>query len=324
MKITFDSILNEERNPRHQKFIDLIVKEMKKYYEGRYEGTHWVDATHGLDLAQIQKYRGYVDKVKSLGEELKKYDKIFQNIESYSPRGLREKLGEYREMQQKYSDALYGVAHLADIFSRNDWQTPNFLENYAVPVGVLLDAWEQFFHDVYTPGKVEHGKTKWGLNLEHGLDEGDYSEPIFRDERYVVFEDKGRGGFILGIDVDWKWREEGIQFSNLYYKRYDNKDDIKKDLITLEKESFRNELKGASAELEPHVVDDIISFLNQRSMDDYQREADEDDTTVKWVLSGEIDSYANYERDYNMSQHKSEMFAHYYEEYKDTISQFNF
>jgi hypothetical protein len=324
MRITFENILNEDRKPRQQKFIDVIVAEMKKYYEGRYQGTHWVDATHGLSLEQIQKYRGYVDNVKRLGEEMKKYDGMFQNIDRHSPRGLRENIEKYWKLSNEYREALYGVAHLADMFSRNDWTTPNFLENYAVPVGVLLDAWEQFFHDVYTPGKIEHGKKKWGVDLEHGLPEGDYSEPIFRDGRTVVFEDKGNGGFILGLDVDWKWNEEGIQFSNLYYKRHTSKEDIKKDLIYLAKEELRNDLKGASVTLEPNEVDEVVGELDKSPMFRYEEEAEEYQTTLQQIISDYIDSFSNYDRDFNISHNESESVAHYYIEYKESIDKLNF
>jgi len=324
MRITFENILNEEKKPKHQKFIDLIVKEMKKYYEGRYEGTHWVDATHGLDLVEIQKYRGYVEDVKRLGEELKKYDKSFQNIEQASPRGLREKLEGYRKLQQKHSDALYGVAHLAEIFNRSDWATPNFLENYAVPVGVLLDAWEQFFHDVYTPGKIEHGKTKWGLDLEHGLPQGDYGNPIFNGDKYIVFEDKGRGGFILGVDVDWKWRDNNQDFNELYYKRYDNKDDIKRDLISLEKKDLYNDIYGASIQLENNQTDEIVAHLDRQPMSYYQEEADEIQTTLQYIIGDYVDQFANWDRGFNLSHGESESFAYYYIEYKEKISNFDF
>lgn len=324
MRITFENILNEERNPKHQKFVNLIVDEMKKYYEGRYEGTHWVDATHGLSLEIIQKYRGYVDTVNRLGEDLKKYNNMFQNIEGSLPNDLRKKIEEYWNLSNEYRDSLYGVAHLADMFSRNDWATPNFLENYAVPVGVLLDAWEQFFHDVYTPGKIEHGKKKWGIDLEHGLPEGDYSEPIFRDDRTIVFEDKGRGGFILGIDVDWKWQEEGIQFNDLYYKRYNSKEDIKKDLIYLEKKNLYNALYGADVGLEERRTDEIVTHLNRIPMSKYVEESDEYATTLQQVISDYVDSFANFDRHFNLSQRETESFAHYYIDYKDSIDKFNF
>lgn len=307
----------------------MIVKEMKSYYENRYEGTHWVDATHGLDLDEIEKYRGYINDVKMISKELKEYDSLFHNIENSTPRGLREKISDYAELNEKYRRALSGVAHLAEIFNRSDWNTPNFIESYAVPVSVLLDAWEQFYHEVYSPGVIEHNKTKSGMDLYFGLPEGDYGGPKFYnsvlssgDRRYVLMTDNTHNDIILGIDIDWKWRDGGVDLSKLYYKPFKTEKEIFNKLIEIEKGFFKKELKGASVDLEPHEIDQTIAHLDKEPINYYHMEAEDNQTTTEHIISDYVDQFTNWDRGFNMSHGNSDSFAYYYIEYKKIISQF--
>lgn len=327
MKIRFANILNEEKSPRQQKFIDLIVAEMKKYYENRYEGTHWVDATHGMSLDGIEKYRIAVDNVKEYGKQLLEIDERLQKVDAVSPSGLRDVITKRIEINEKYKNAMYTVSHLADIFNRSEWDKPNFIETYAVPVGILLDAWEQFFHEVYTPGKVEHNKTKSGIELEYGLPSGNYSEPKFYDSmfgsnKYFIMKDNEYGDFILGVDVDWRWKDSGVNYDDLYYKRFSSKDEMMQALIMKEKSNFRSELTGGSVELNSSEVDEVTRHLDREPMSYYEDEASENQTTVRYIVSDYVDQFANYDRGFNMSHNESEVFGHYYIRYKETISQF--
>lgn len=319
MKITFDEILNENSNPRRQKFIDIIVDQIKKYYENRYSGTHWVDAAHEVSLDNIRNYRNSIDNIKRLGGEIKKYNDYLHNIEKLSPIGLNTDISNFHKVIVEYENNLYKIEHLTRLFNGGS----NFIKNYAVPIGVLLEAWEKFFHEFYIPGKVEHNKIKMGINLDLGLPEGDYGEPLYRNNGYIVFEDKGKGDLILGIDIDRVWKKEGIQFNNLYYKRYKTKNEVKKDLLFLEKKYLHNDLNGAGVNLELNEVDEIVNHLDNYYSDDYFVEADKNNRNTVDSVADYVDDFGNSNLNLNFSTNSSKIFAQYYINYK-IFSNFNF
>ena len=67
-----------------------------------------------------------------------------------------------------------------------------------------------------------------------------------------------------------------------------------------------------------------FEFINNLDINEIQREADEEQTTLEYMLGDEIDGFVNWKNDFNVSSSESQTIAKYYLEYKGVVDRFNF
>ena len=208
-----------------------------------------------------------------------------------------------------------------------------FVDTYAVPIGVLITVYEKFIEEVYKPGVIEHNKTGGDVQLEYGLPNSDYGVVKYYDSlngngKYLTLKDNVNNDYLLGINHDWerKWREIGFDPEKLYYKRYKSLSDAKNDIMNMEMNALKSDIKGAEIDISPEHLLRVFEFIKTLDFNEIEREADEEQTTFEHMLGEEIDNFANWKSgfDMNISSREASSVAKYYLDYKRVMDQFNF
>tara|TARA_R110002126_G_scaffold160321_2_gene307928 strand:+ start:5875 stop:6870 length:996 start_codon:yes stop_codon:yes gene_type:complete len=331
MKLNFKDILTEQDSPkRNERFIDAMVVEMKKFFENRYSGTHWTRAASFSNASSPEKFREHLSNVKSIGKQVDQLQKKLNKIDRLSPKAARDLSSSFNELQGSYLRALHHLTHLGELFS-GVYGKSSFVVKYAIPIGVLIEVYEKFVEEVYKPGVIEYNKTEGDVQLEYGLPNSDYSGLKYYDSsngdgRYLIMKDNVNNDYLLGINHGWHrdWRSDGFNPEKLYYKRYSSLTDIKKDLLNIESKNIKTDIKGAGIDMSEEHFNKTFEFINNLDINEIQREADEEQTTLEYMLGDEIDGFVNWKNDFNVSSSESQTIAKYYLEYKEVVDRFNF
>ncbi len=328
MGLNFSDIILEGTDKRSEKFIQLLLPKMKEYFEA-HDSLHWTDAASFMDTQTVEKYRGYMINAKEKGKEMSEILEKLNNFDSHTPKNLNKLQNRYFRLNKEFNESLTNVAHIKNLF--NDMgigNHENFIDKYAVPIGVLVDVWERFYNDVYKPSKIENNKSMGDLKLSYGLPKRDYGKITFIDsmlgeKRYLTMKDNKLNDYILGVNIGWEWRD-GLDVEKLYYKPFNTKDDVKRALTDFEFDNLMNELKGAEVNYTEEEVKNSYDYFLKNISKVKKVAEDSYSGSIPNALSELLDYDSIVDGNHNFYSSDVHTLSRYLINYYDIIQGFNF
>ena len=327
MKLNFNDILLEQTNPKSTKFVEMIVPKMKEHFENK-GYAHWTNAADFMETQTVEKYRESMRVAKEKGKEMSDILTKLNNFEKYTPTAVYKLQQQYFNINKEYNDAINSVSHIKTLFS-NMMGEGNFIDRYAVPIGVLVDVWERFYEEIYKSGKIEHNKTYGDMDLRYGLPEGrgintfddvSFFSSMLGDDRYVILYDASEEVQLVGVNINWDW-EDYPDPDKLYYRVFENDDDVFDFIYTAEFKNLMSTLKGAEVDYTEEEVKKSYQYL-VKYIGDVKEQAADEGSGMAEALAEMLDYEGIVSPNHGMYSSDITSLAKYLLEYYEVIEQF--
>ena len=276
----FIEILKEDRNSnKKSKYINMMVDMMKDHFTDS-DGNLISWSTDWISNTNISDFKNKIIEFIDINNQITDIHKKLSEVGKLTPIQIYELGKQKRELSEKWDDRFNYIRHIYDLFGVS--KENNFINDHGLTLGILLEVWEKFYNEVYSPTRINDrvSKSKFSGVL-YGLPEGNYSkdkklDSINGDQFYSVFTDKDNGDYILGIDKEWEWDKEGVDLSKLYHKRFNSLDDLKRELRDVENKKF---ISSNDSYLDSNDLKDVLDHLNMSNIEDMTEEWEEE---KKW------------------------------------------
>jgi hypothetical protein len=293
----FIEILKEDKNSnKKSKYINMLVNMMKDHFTEP-EGGLITWSTDWINNTNIGDYKNKISEFIDVNNQMTEIHNKLSDVIKLTPKQIYELGKQKRELTEKWENLYNHIRHIYELFRGADEN--NFINEYGLTLGILLEVWEKFYNEVYIPARINDrvSKSKFSGVL-YGLPEGNYSkdkklDSINGGQFYLVLTDKDNGDYILGIDKEWEWDKEGVDLSKLYHKRFNSLDDLKRELHDVEIKKF---ISSHDSYLDNDDLKDVIQHIEMSSMDDIKDDWEEEkeyesDLTFEEFLGDEINRY---------------------------------
>lgn len=293
----FIEILKEDKNSnKKSKYINMLVNMMKDHFTEP-EGGLITWSTDWINNTNIGDYKNKISEFIDVNNQMTEIHNKLSDVIKLTPKQIYELGKQKRELTEKWENLYNHIRHIYELFRGADEN--NFINEYGLTLGILLEVWEKFYNEVYIPARINDrvSKSKFSGVL-YGLPEGNYSkdkklDSIHGGQFYLVLTDKDNGDYILGIDKEWEWDKEGVDLSKLYHKRFNSLDDLKRELHDVEIKKF---ISSHDSYLDNDDLKDVIQHIEMSSMDDIKddwKEEKEYDSSMTFeeFLGDEINRY---------------------------------
>lgn len=293
----FIEILKEDKNSnKKSKYINMMVEMMKDHFTDS-DGNLISWSTDWISNTNISDFKNKIIEFIDINNQITDIHKKLSEVGKLTPIQIYELGKQKRELSEKWDNRFNHIRHIYDLFGSS--KENNFINEYGLTLGILLEVWEKFYNEVYIPARINDrvSKSKFSGVL-YGLPEGNYSkdkklDSINGGQFYLVLTDKDNGDYILGIDKEWEWDKEGVDLSKLYHKRFNSLDDLKRELHDVEIKKF---ISSHDSYLDNDDLKDVIQHIEMSSMDDIKDDWEEEkeyesDLTFEEFLGDEINRY---------------------------------
>jgi len=293
----FIEILKEDKNSnKKSKYINMMVNMMKDHFTEP-EGGLITWSTDWINNTNIGDYKNKISEFIDVNNQMTEIHNKLSDVIKLTPKQIYELGKQKRELTEKWENLYNHIRHIYELFRGADEN--NFINEYGLNLGILLEVWEKFYNEVYIPARINDrvSKSKFSGVL-YGLPEGNYSkdkklDSIHGGQFYLVLTDKDNGDYILGIDKEWEWDKEGVDLSKLYHKRFNSLDDLKRELHDVEIKKF---ISSHDSYLDNDDLKDVIQHIEMSSMDDIKDDWEEEkeyesDLTFEEFIGDEINRY---------------------------------
>lgn len=293
----FIEILKEDKNSnKKSKYINMMVEMMKDHFTDS-DGNLISWSTDWISNTNISDFKNKIIEFIDINNQITDIHKKLSEVGKLTPIQIYELGKQKRELSEKWDNRFNHIRHIYDLFGSS--KENNFINEYGLTLGILLEVWEKFYNEVYKTARINDrvSKSKFSGVL-YGLPEGNYSkdkklDSIYGDQFYLVLTDKDNGDYILGIDKEWEWDKEGVDLSKLYHKRFNSLDDLKRELHDVEIKKF---ISSHDSYLDNDDLKDVIQHIEMSSMDDIKDDWEEEkaygsDLTFEEFLGDEINRY---------------------------------
>ena len=293
----FIEILKEDKNSnKKSKYINMMVEMMKDHFTDS-DGNLISWTTDWINSTNISDFKNKIIEFIDINNQITDIHKKLSDVVKLTPTQIYELGKQKRELSEKWDNRFNHIRHIYDLFGSS--KENNFINEYGLTLGILLEVWEKFYNEVYIPARINDrvSKSKFSGVL-YGLPEGNYSkdkklDSIHGGQFYLVLTDKDNGDYILGIDKEWEWDKEGVDLSKLYHKRFNSLDDLKRELHDVEIKKF---ISSHDSYLDNDDLKDVIQHIEMSSMDDIKDDWEEEkeyesDLTFEEFIGDEINRY---------------------------------
>ena len=293
----FIEILKEDKNSnKKSKYINMMVEMMKDHFTDS-DGNLISWSTNWINSTNISDFKNQITEFIDINNQMTDILNKLSEVGKLTPTQIYELGKQKRELSEKWDNRFNYISHIYKLFGAS--KENNFINEYGLTLGILLEVWEKFYNEVYIPARINDrvSKSKFSGVL-YGLPEGNYSkdkklDSINGDQFYSVFTDKDNGDYILGIDKEWEWDKEGVDLSKLYHKRFNSLDDLKRELHDVEIKKF---ISSHDSYLDNNDLKDVIQHIEMSSMDDIKDDWKEEKKydsswTFEEFLGDEINRY---------------------------------
>jgi len=293
----FIEILKEDKNSnKKSKYINMMVEMMKDHFTDS-DGNLISWSTNWINSTNISDFKNQITEFIDINNQMTDILNKLSEVGKLTPTQIYELGKQKRELSEKWDNRFNYISHIYKLFGAS--KENNFINEYGLTLGILLEVWEKFYNEVYIPARINDrvSKSKFSGVL-YGLPEGNYSkdkklDSINGDQFYSVFTDKDNGDYILGIDKEWEWDKEGVDLSKLYHKRFNSLDDLKRELHDVEIKKF---ISSHDSYLDNDDLKDVIQHIEMSSMDDIKDDWKEEKKydsswTFEEFLGDEINRY---------------------------------
>lgn len=293
----FIEILKEDKNSnKKSKYINMMVEMMKDHFTDS-DGNLISWSTDWISNTNISDFKNKIIEFIDINNQITDIHKKLSEVGKLTPIQIYELGKQKRELSEKWDNRFNHIRHIYDLFGSS--KENNFINEYGLTLGILLEVWEKFYNEVYIPARINDrvSKSKFSGVL-YGLPEGNYSkdkklDSIHGGQFYLVLTDKDNGDYILGIDKEWEWDKEGVDLSKLYHKRFNSLDDLKRELHDVEIKKF---ISSHDSYLDNDDLKDVIQHIEMSSMDDIKDDWEEEkeyesDLSFEEFLGDEINRY---------------------------------
>jgi hypothetical protein len=265
----FIEILKEDRNSnKKSKYINMMVEMMKDHFTDS-DGNLISWSTNWINSTNISDFKNQITEFIDINNQMTDILNKLSEVGKLTPTPIYELGKQKRELSEKWDNRFNYISHIYKLFGAS--KENNFINEYGLTLGILLEVWEKFYNEVYIPARINDrvSKSKFSGVL-YGLPEGNYSkdkklDSINGDQFYSVFTDKDNGDYILGIDKEWEWDKEGVDLSKLYHKRFNSLDDLKRELHDVEIKKF---ISSHDSYLDNNDLKDVLDHLNMSNIED--------------------------------------------------------
>jgi len=293
----FIEILKEDKNSnKKSKYINMMVEMMKDHFTDS-DGNLISWSTNWINSTNISDFKNQITEFIDINNQMTDILNKLSEVGKLTPTQIYELGKQKRELSEKWDNRFNYISHIYKLFGAS--KENNFINEYGLTLGILLEVWEKFYNEVYIPARINDrvSKSKFSGVL-YGLPEGNYSkdkklDSIYGDQFYLVLTDKDNGDYILGIDKEWEWDKEGVNLSKLYHKRFNSLDDLKRELHDVEIKKF---ISSHDSYLDNDDLKDVIQHIEMSSMDDIKDDWKEEKKydsswTFEEFLGDEINRY---------------------------------
>jgi len=293
----FIEILKEDKNSnKKSKYINMMVEMMKDHFTDS-DGNLISWSTNWINSTNISDFKNQITEFIDINNQMTDILNKLSEVGKLTPTQIYELGKQKRELSEKWDNRFNYISHIYKLFGAS--KENNFINEYGLTLGILLEVWEKFYNEVYIPARINDrvSKSKFSGVL-YGLPEGNYSkdkklDSINGDQFYLVLTDKDNGDYILGIDKEWEWDKEGVDLSKLYHKRFNSLDDLKRELHDVEIKKF---ISSHDSYLDNDDLKDVIQHIEMSSMDDIKDDWKEEKKydsswTFEEFLGDEINRY---------------------------------
>ena len=265
----FIEILKEDKNSnKKSKYINMMVEMMKDHFTDS-DGNLISWSTNWINSTNISDFKNQITEFIDINNQMTDILNKLSEVGKLTPTQIYELGKQKRELSEKWDNRFNYISHIYKFFGAS--KENNFINEYGLTLGILLEVWEKFYNEVYIPARINDrvSKSKFSGVL-YGLPEGNYSkdkklDSINGDQFYSVFTDKDNGDYILGIDKEWEWDKEGVDLSKLYHKRFNSLDDLKRELHDVEIKKF---ISSHDSYLDNNDLKDVLDHLNMSNIED--------------------------------------------------------
>ena len=265
----FIEILKEDKNSnKKSKYINMMVEMMKDHFTDS-DGNLISWSTNWINSTNISDFKNQITEFIDINNQMTDILNKLSEVGKLTPTQIYELGKQKRELSEKWDNRFNCISHIYKLFGAS--KENNFINEYGLTLGILLEVWEKFYNEVYIPARINDrvSKSKFSGVL-YGLPEGNYSkdkklDSINGDQFYSVFTDKDNGDYILGIDKEWEWDKEGVDLSKLYHKRFNSLDDLKRELHDVEIKKF---ISSHDSYLDNNDLKDVLDHLNMSNIED--------------------------------------------------------
>ena len=173
-----------ENTQANEKFVNYLIPKLTEFFKNLYKDTDWMSAAYNvMNLTkEPYEYRAAAMNANIQIGELKKFLSSTNNVLTTDVSQLKEIRKGVLERTKLLDKNMHLVIHLRDLF--NSMQQGNFMDNYSVTPGIMIEVWERWKKEVYGPESKQR-ELSYGGQLLKPISSGDFmgnSNPVW--EKY--------------------------------------------------------------------------------------------------------------------------------------------
>ena len=187
-------ILYEDTKP-NTKFVSFLMPKLTEYFAGIYPKTDWFDAAHSLMFTTKgpHEYQAAAMNANIQMEELKELLSSINNVLNMDVDVIQKAKKRIFDLTRSVDNNLSMLLHLKDMFGSIN--QGNFMDNYSIPPGIMIEVWGRWKKEVYEPESEKREMSYGGKKLVPISNMGD---DIHADDWEKINPDFGQQDF-------WKW-----------------------------------------------------------------------------------------------------------------------
>ena len=151
-------ILYEDTKP-NTKFVSFLMPKLTEYFAGIYPKTDWFDAAHSLMFTTKgpHEYQAAAMNANIQMEELKELLSSINNVLNMDVDVIQKAKKRIFDLTRSVDNNLSMLLHLKDMFGSIN--QGNFMDNYSIPPGIMIEVWGRWKKEVYDPESIKREMT---------------------------------------------------------------------------------------------------------------------------------------------------------------------
>ena len=140
-----------ENTQANEKFVNYLLPKLTEFFKNLYKDTDWMNAAYNVMYTNKDpyEYRAAGMNANIQIEELKKFLSSTKNVLTTDVSQLLEIRKGLLERTKAIDKNMYLLIHLRELF--NSMSQGNFMDNYSVTPGIMIEVWERWKKEVYEP-----------------------------------------------------------------------------------------------------------------------------------------------------------------------------
>ena len=301
-----------ENTQANEKFVNYLIPKLTEYFENLYPESDWFSAAYNQMYTNKDpyEYRAAGMNANIQMEELKKFLSSTKNVLTTDVSQVQELRKGLLERTKIIDKNLYLLIHLKDMF--NSMRQGNFMDNYSVPPGVMVEVWERWKKEVYEPESKKREVSYGGRQLQpiSGGDFMGYTNPNW--EKYNP---------VFGQQDFWKtFNTHGMGKKTYVTSSYleDTRGEEPLMYVARDVEDARDFIEKAEMDMAIDEISQYFSSVGARKVINFIKQSpswpydDEDIDSVEEEIGLDIKNYVDEhpEIDFNTDGDTDETFTH--------------